>query len=1593
MPQVILVPISQIFGDVLPGEWLVPQGEVLNQIAVDSSLSETVWDDTQFTTRHRIVILIEVEFDVPIIPGMSVRIGRPGAFPDFILEISSTPELHFSLKDIEITLHFPPNILQAYTPNDSRSEWTKASRDDGSEIEGYNVVITDLGIEGTVNVGFSFLSPSLEVPRAAMISDSGFILDFGGGTVEHLPRPIFGDIPEDLRENPALELEFFEGLYLPRLSIVYYKADSGTRLPEITLTEAFIGTGGFTGNVILGNVDPEPNVSAEQLAEVSFDRAQFYEGGVGFEIAGMEVILWHMALSFSQSVPDAFLLTGLAFIPFADKWIKFKMNVGGPDADFMLEIGGAADESLISLEHELFEIKADSIAYKLKDEVHYAIIKGSLRPKLEGFDWPEMKVDGLSISSEGDVDIPGGWLKAPNEVTLDFHAFKIGISEIGFGNEGEEPNKRQWLGFSGSISLVEGLPITASVEGLKFSWLKEPADGDRDLKVSLEGIAVSLEIPNTLKFEGSVRYKEYTVEEPAPNGLVGHLFSGNIHINIMALRTEVAGELIIGKLKTPEGHEFTCFYIVLAVELPSAIPLAATGTGIYGLKGLVGLHVGPTKAEESWYEWYKADPARNVTSVRKWQPIYDNYAFGAGLTLGTMYDDGFTINLKVLLVVLIPGPVIMLEGKANLLKQRGGDTEQEGAFYTLVVIDGREGTFQMNIDIRYTLEDIITVGAGMEAFFDFNDSSNWFVHIGKKTPESKRIRADILSLFKATAYFMIDSKSLMIGASAGFDFKESYGPVSISFIAKVSFDAAIFWKPLQLEGSIEMLIELALKIFGIGLELFIQLLLEGKAADPYWLHGVARIGLKLPWPLPKLEVEAEFTWEGGQRTEPVKPLLKSAAFIHHKNKGLSWDLTAYASGEEPPETEYTLIPVDATPVLSLARLVHNLKKVDSDEPLLPFVKDEVGGEEFSYQLEDLILREKGPDDTSWSVVKNNVNTDENSFILTTESFQNDPEANEPILSLWQYHNLQGSTLYEREDYTERRPACSRRVRHRYHFVHWLDVGEDRNMSANFTHMDLRFMADVYASEGPFVSNGWLYAPRLTIRWSEAVSLVVLMPSGQSAGISARGFYRGSFVGNFVVGTAGRLGYSNDNAPIDSVRVEILPGHSELFILEGIVYKTTRERYEEEASDRDDHPLAEEAAHNGRLHLKPNRYYQLEVHTGVAGTNGAYSETNFFYFRTDDGPGIHHIIPLANPEVPEDSYLTYFEKPVNQLDTYIHRILPRDGAPYFYYSYDIGIHFNEAYTEDLFWEDLELKLFDRNGREETAGPPLPGLPYLPLPHPGLITWLRDREANACGSAVEHQAPHWRFTTPERLRPNRQYQAKLVTIGRTGDEHKLAGWQFTTSRFRSFTEHFESALREGEVLLHSLRLGEPIRVNTDAGLSDLATERDHIANRSRDFLGESNFLEQVDKLELLNGALDEFRKNNFTKFKTLDTLFEPHFAAVNLDKRPLPEKLEFIQILLFRENNAVLLIESPEPVAWERLSARIEAEDGTVHNLGFLANDDGTKAYVFRENTFKFPHGTFTWTVNFDGSINPEAGILFDNGIVVEEEVRTVIRVGD
>lgn len=68
---------------------------------------------------------------------------------------------------------------------------------------------------------------------------------------------------------------------------------------------------------------------------------------------------------------------------------------------------------------------------------------------------------------------------------------------MGFGTEDGRP----WVGFSGGIKLVEGLPIGGAVEGLKIEW--DPAN-PASFNIDLKGISIDLEIPEVITLSGHV---------------------------------------------------------------------------------------------------------------------------------------------------------------------------------------------------------------------------------------------------------------------------------------------------------------------------------------------------------------------------------------------------------------------------------------------------------------------------------------------------------------------------------------------------------------------------------------------------------------------------------------------------------------------------------------------------------------------------------------------------------------------------------------------------------------------------------------------------------------------------------------------------------------------------------------------------------------------------------------------------------------------------------------------------------------------------------------------------------------------------------
>ena len=497
------------------------------------------------------------------------NIGLRLAFsPDFLKGYILNPEPRPIPNDPDYLTYIPATPPQTPQQDENEpTEETVSDEPPGVGFAvGVNFPLLGADFYGNINVDppneLNFL------PYAAMIGDTGVILDFNEpGSTNNAIEFILSDSnltyseilaseeeaeEEDTDENDAdgsdseeetgangiSEIESvsdlppgFRGVRINRLRIFYQK--QGANFPPITFRNAAIGNGGFWGEVYLGTPPPtqgpdirpskrdlddlfnQENGTPEHRQDnlpstIHEEDANGTHSSVThpvypINIAGMKAAFQYFGIGFRQSIPEWGSLRGFIFTPLINKWVSLRASIGGPNGDFMLEIGGVGNEGLVNLETDIFKITADSIAYQLKEGVNYAVVSGSIRLKVPpDMNMPEFRAQKISISEKGDVAIEGGWVRAPQQVTLDLGGFKIGIREFGMGTDGDTPEtKRQWIGFSGSVQLTEGIPIKGSVEGLKISWatdenlknfkLAHPGENEiNTVNVSLRGIGVEL---------------------------------------------------------------------------------------------------------------------------------------------------------------------------------------------------------------------------------------------------------------------------------------------------------------------------------------------------------------------------------------------------------------------------------------------------------------------------------------------------------------------------------------------------------------------------------------------------------------------------------------------------------------------------------------------------------------------------------------------------------------------------------------------------------------------------------------------------------------------------------------------------------------------------------------------------------------------------------------------------------------------------------------------------------------------------------------------------------------------------------------------
>ena len=1285
--------------------------------------------------RAEIALLDEVSFELPGLNGFELVFGAPSVLATAALgaelnvEVGLAEPLFFGLAKVDIALRMRQDLLRPVI-RDTLSRWVPEVGPDGSprsfeiRLVGVNISVDD---EGNIEVAFLGGAPGVAID-AFMIGESGIVVEPDQPVSLHLSRR--GTPPPGRSAG-------WRGVYIPHATIHLPDVDFPAVPAGLEFTDCYIGSGGFSGEVAV-------NWTLGDAQGSLFD---------------ITLSLTRLEMKFEQSTPVIMEIEGQITLPFFDQPLGINMGIGVDGSlsialSAVQPLGVTYQSGLVTFEKEdLLRLTLDSLVFQVQEGVFTAKLSGQIKPLFgenEGLDWPSFQVRELTIDSDGNVHLDGGWLDLREQYSLDFHGFQMEITKLGFGKT-EDGGK--WLGFSGALKLVDGLSAGASVEGLRITWY----DDDRDTQITFNGVGVEFEVPEVLRFKGAVSYDQTNNE-----------FSGAIKLDLIALDLQVDGQLICGQRN---GDNYMAIY--LGAELPAGIPLGSTGLALYGMAGLFALDMEPDKTEEQeWYSidgensWYHSG-APGVTDLQKWRYERDSLALGAGVTIGTISDNGYAFSGRMLLAIVFPGPILLLEGKANLLQERAKLNGDEPNFRALAVLDNRVGTILIGLDAQYQYDDngrLIDIRGSAEAFFD--NASTWHLYLGEQETREKRIRAEVFQLFEAATYWMLEPKRLAYGTWVGYDENWKFGPLRVTLEAWIESNVAVSRKPVHFHGDLWLhgKAELAVWKFGVGLEVDVEI--TGDVFDPFYIFGELTVRIKTPWPLPNFKEDITLFEFGPDKNPPPLPLPLQDIAIEHFKVTTSWQLPRNAllfpnydsdadgflesadGGNEPSDLDKVpVVPLDCRPHITFGRPVHDYARVGGNpqppEPEWERIGDPDQNEgplSVRYGLQEVVL-EKWTEDPdpgeSWQPVAWSPNPDEKTKLYGSWApVPTDGDSNAVgQVKLW----LWSKTPFDYTRHTGR--AWDEWYGDRFSEYPCPPMPLDRELCCDFEQLDPE----------QILSSPWQCPdpPKLILSWLPPIeqSITTLeQPQSQEGPTHALCFPPGidlitvrlpqpaKAIKIFFTGFISAVGWDTQGNVYEASPVEpdgngvflieivgenlmgvfaISPSESELCILKiCAVFGLTPDR-ESEREEMTKH-LQDEIARwsqEGDV-LEPHTTYRLKILTTVETKDFPYDDdfndlrtlTEYAYFRTEGPPGL---TALSRPlDYPEEAEL---EDSLDDLTRYVRQTVPAtvpaegEQPPLprpVYRAYDVGAEFNEDYVDLMYRlerRDLGLYLYDNNNR--------------------------------------------------------------------------------------------------------------------------------------------------------------------------------------------------------------------------------------------------------------------------------------------------------
>jgi len=713
-------------------------------------------------------------------------------------------------------------------------------------------------------------------PQLSQIGNTGLLIGFTGAKLDLSKNT---NIPEASADGRS---DDFIGVFVQSAEILlpakwFKEPDVPTPGPTIIGQNLLIGTGGISG-------------------KIGFDAA----GTLTKKLGNFEIGLDQFDVTFQQnSIVEANIHGNIKINGFKDAsglndvWIEVDAGIES-NGDFHITATETGGVPVLKIP-EVLTLNLSELSIGRQADRFYIEVAGSIDFAFEVAGFGDLLPKGVEIKrlriwDDGALEFVGGVNLLPTTVKLDFGPVVMTITNLTLGSDERNGRKYAYFGFDGGVNVDPG-GIDVRGNGVKLYFTVD--GGTPDAFLRLEGLAIDITIPMgaskenaTVLISGFLSMREPSAGNVNQPSAVEYM--GGVSFTLPKAHLSGAAAMRL-------NPSIPAYFVDISIELPNAIPLGASGLGIYGFRGLIGHHYVVDKkaaglpTEASWWEYYKKHvqpPNSNKEGIYSQKMEQGNgFALGAGVSLATSTDKGKAFSSKLFFMLALPD-VFLLMGQAAILRNRVGlDTQSDPPFSALLAVSS--SSIEANLGVNYNIPEdtgaILKLNGLFELGFFFGNASAWYLNIGRDLPEEKRVKGRLFTLFNLYSYLMLSSSGIRTGAGASWKIKKKFGPVKAELSAYADSAGKISFHPKQIGGYVALGGSLKIKVFKFKFGFSIAVALAGEAPNPFIVTGYIKLTINLPWPFKDIKLKFELTWtfSSSQDLSP-QPLLDSASQIPTK---------------------------------------------------------------------------------------------------------------------------------------------------------------------------------------------------------------------------------------------------------------------------------------------------------------------------------------------------------------------------------------------------------------------------------------------------------------------------------------------------------------------------------------------------------------------------------------------------------------------------------------------------------------------------------------------------------------------------------------